>query len=207
MALSNWDTLAINQDNDSVSGYMKTEDGVTAEIRKNHLIVEFGEERIVIENGNLSYHDLSISAVRGPQGGIYIACWERWEYKKFIVGCGVYGFDDSDWVGVKQESLDFLHKFITDQHPIWTQEEIDEMVASVPEEHREQMLEGMTGDKNVSYTLSKEIAAIDVYKGSRFNQGDAYFAQRAGADIPATKVGEAEEPILTQAFKEDKEAE
>jgi hypothetical protein len=37
---------------------------------------------------------------------------------------------------------------------------------------------------------------IDLKKGQRFNQGDAYFAKALGEDVPATNAGEAEKPVM-----------
>lgn len=54
----------------------------------------------------------------------------------------------------------------------------------------------------------KWISKIEASKGVRFNQGDAFFANRLGFDVPATEIAAAEKPILQQAFeKQDEEDE
>ena len=47
----------------------------------------------------------------------------------------------------------------------------------------------------------KWMAKIDRKKAMRFNQGDAYFTQRMGGSIPATKPGKSKEPTLTRIVK------
>jgi len=40
-------------------------------------------------------------------------------------------------------------------------------------------------------------------QGQRFNQGDAFFGNALETEIPTTKPGEGEEPLLIQALKEN----
>jgi hypothetical protein len=42
---------------------------------------------------------------RGPQNGVYAVVWVGSGGEKGIVAAGVYGYQDGEWVGVKQESV------------------------------------------------------------------------------------------------------
>ena len=130
MALSNWDILSINHNNDHTNGVIRSKLGVTVEIYKNWLYVKdviawqsgsgYSKPTIAeIHSGNLIYKDIAIHAERGPQQGIYcIVHTPVWPTDKndkklnLMVGIGCYGYTKNKWVGVHQKSIDFLAKMI-----------------------------------------------------------------------------------------------
>jgi len=153
MALSNWDTLAVDETGESTNGVFVSPLGVSVEFYKNWLYVRdrkgwqeggrFVEPTVMqVDHGSLSYKDVSICAVRGPQNGVYAVvestiyppsltgdcskckakAKSHWHEKgcpdfvdtKYLVmvGCGVYGYSGEDWVGVDDESKKFLVDWI-----------------------------------------------------------------------------------------------
>jgi hypothetical protein len=195
MALSNWDTLAIDRNGESIEGRLTTPKGVSIEIYKNWAHVldpkAWSEDNsyvepviMVIEDGHLTYKDLEIFAKRGPQNGIYlVAIWRQYgdkpDYKMTwggMVAIGCYGFsDEGEWNGVEKESVDFLKNMIEECHN--------------------------------EYILDKDaFVDIDFENALRYCQGDAYFAkQGVVAGNIGTKVGEVEDPLLIKAIKESDE--
>tara|TARA_Y100000310_G_scaffold56232_1_gene51652 strand:+ start:51558 stop:52133 length:576 start_codon:yes stop_codon:yes gene_type:complete len=114
MALSNWDTFAKDFDNNSVPGVFETEQ-VKVEIYKNWLHITAGEMKATIHEGNITIGDVEIFAVRGPQNGVYVYCRTGYEHNdtiKGMVGCGVYGYEDEEFIGVTKECLEFLRQQI-----------------------------------------------------------------------------------------------
>lgn len=186
MAASNWDTLALDEKSEPSTGYFTSPLGVRVEVYKNWLYIydakaweeggAFTQDCVMeVQFGAVSYKDVSIFALRGPQEGVYafVESWHK-EGGTYIctgmLGIGVYGFEDSTWVGVKPSSIEWLKKKMAE----------DEIAERIP---------------NV---LSK----IDFTKAVRFNQGDAFFADRGMVTLAPTKPGEATVPILMQALKE-----
>jgi hypothetical protein len=230
MALSNWDTLAIDLDGNPTNGVFKSpKSGITVEIYKNWVYVRdakaWHEGRYVndvvleIQSGSLHYQEVSIEAVRGPQNGIYVACWtvdynvkdEKGKAKYHgMIGCGVYGFSDEDWVGVTKESLEFLKDWITRKHQVFDDAEIafhvEDFVRSDRSKWPESEIKNMTPEQykehmknTVSYDFDERIAKVDFSRALRFCQGDGYFG-----DTNGTPIGEAETPIFLQLLGEPK---
>ena len=117
MALSNWDTLAVNEKGEATNGEFTTrKKGVVALIYKNWMYVRDGENMVMeIQHGEFSYKDLHVFAIRGPKNGIYVVCWDdHWSienvepFSNMVVGVGLYGFSGEDWVGVEQNEVFFL---------------------------------------------------------------------------------------------------
>ena len=179
MALSNFDTLAIDQDEVSVLGVFEYQ-GITAKIYKNWLYI--GNEAgywpdsgytkpfiMTIYEGLVTYGSVQIWAVRGPQDGIYCTVWSS-NHKgtpKTMIGCGVYGYSDNGlWEGVRKDSL------------TWFQNKIQENLSTY-------------------HTLPfKEGFIPDFTKAHRFNQGDAYFAKAFGVSPPTTQPEASKEPSI-----------
>jgi hypothetical protein len=153
MALSNWDTLAVDENGESTNGVFVSPLGVSVEFYKNWLYVRDSKAwqeggRFVsptvmqVESASLSYKDVSITAIRGPQNGVYAVvqstiyppqltedcakckskakgyAHER-ECPNFVdtkhlvmIGCGVYGYSGEEWVGVTDDSKKFLNDWI-----------------------------------------------------------------------------------------------
>jgi len=227
MALSNWDTFAVNEKGESVDGSFVSPHAVVVDIYKNWLYVSDekaweeggGFVRPVvmeIQEGHIRYKDMHIYAVRGPQQGIYCAVWiPRYVVKRVtgkdkilaVFGCGVYGYEeDGEFVGVKQESLEFLKNMIKSlcdfESPV-------EFLAA-------DLLCAFAGkDVNLydcndigEFVLSEEatVALAGYFKkigvGVRYNQGDAYISGKLGCHTPNTAVGKAETTLLSQGLKE-----
>jgi hypothetical protein len=80
---------------------------------------KYVETVMQIQEGDLTYKDVTVIAKRGPQEGVFCIVftpsWSR-EDKKFeaMVGAGVYGFEDSNWVGINLESMEFLKELLQD---------------------------------------------------------------------------------------------
>lgn len=186
MALSNWDTLALDEKGEPSTGDFTSKLGVNVEVYKNWLYIrdekawddKSGWQRptvMQISHGSITYKDVNIVALRGPQNGVYAFVWSGWEHDKTLVGMigiGVYGFDESsEFVGVLPDSLDWFENKIKEGD--WG------------------------GDSSVPAALLK----IDLRKGQRFNQGDAFFAQNLGGGIPGTPPGEAQPTVMSQIIK------
>lgn len=119
MALSNWDDWSVDDKGKSCSGEFTSNAGVRIAVYKNWLYVYdekaweensgFAKPVIMnIDEGHLQYKDVHIVAIRGPQEGVFAAVWSGYEHLdnfKGMIGCGVYGYNGSEWVGVKQETL------------------------------------------------------------------------------------------------------
>lgn len=188
MALSNWDTLAIDlATGESIQGGFVTPGGVYVAIYKHWVFIHdktawreggrFVATTIMrIQKGSLHYHDVHIEAIRGPQDGVYMACWHRkWPNEgdpiyTGMVGCGLYAFDGEVPVGVRPESLEYLKAWVA------SEEELEEI--------REQVKWG------------SEL---------RFNQGDDFFAGKLQIPTEGTKPGESHVPLLMRGSKEAEE--
>lgn len=210
MALSSWDTLAANEKGESIEGvFVSPKCGVVVEFYKNWIYVRdehaWQEESnfvkptvMQIKLGNITYKDVQILAIRGPQDGIYAAVWtkqyqeqvEGTPYKEPIItgmiGCGVYGFDGGDFVGVTPESRD------------WFAAKLRETVEEVVE----------IKQLGIKDTYKHPVLDVpDVLKSAltesvrRFNQGDAYFAARLDSKIPSTEPGKAEPTTMSKIIE------
>jgi hypothetical protein len=255
MALSNWDTLAVDENGESTNGVFISKLGVSVEFYKNWLYVRdekawqdggrFVSPTVMqIEEGTLSYKDVNIVARRGPQNGVYAviqttiypptitedcskckvkakayrheaSCPDFVDTKYVVmVGCGVYGYSGEEWVGVTDDSKKFLIDWTQGSEKIevplprlmfnklFSDDQIRAALAL-----KGQVVSRFT-DENVfvesdSHHFEDHIRKLDLSKALRFNQGDAYFANKVGTDIPATPPGTAQEPWLTQALKKD----
>lgn len=184
MALSNWDTLAVDETGAPIEGASFASDNglVKVAFYKNWLQVSSAQMWsdgggfvspviATIQEGELRIGNLEILAVRGPQSGIY-ACVQQLVRdsagyrRRGMVGCSCYGFmDQSDlWVGITDAEVNFLRGFML------------------------QRLEAPFRDINLAGAV-------------RFNQGDAFFAGEFGVEAPRSAPGESGTPILLDALK------
>lgn len=178
MALSNWDTLAVNEEGKSITGTFISPSGVVVEIYKNYIAVRdpqawkegcgFSEPTIMVVNeGNFTYKDVQILATRGPKEGIYLAVTSGHfsdKTLKCMLGIGCYGFDVDKWVGIEDREIDYLQSKLEK----WA----------------------------YNYDIDPEVAKISLDKSTRYNQGDAYFANNLGTDIPNSPPGKSDEPMI-----------
>ncbi len=233
MALSNWDTLAIDLDGKPVNGvFVSPKTGIKVELYKNWVYIHdtkgwreggrFVNDTVAeIQEGDLSIHDIHIRAIRGPQNGIFVACWtvewpksETGETKpiyKGMIGCGVYGFEGGDWIGVSKESFKFLQDWISKKEPVFDEDDLAQIIEHFKEaDDKSRMAEDIRDltpeqykaklKSEMTYNFDKQIATVDFSKALRFCQGDGYFEDRLGEDRSGTPVGEADEPILMKLF-------
>lgn len=212
MALSNWDTLAINLNGEPQMGFFVSPGGVKVEIYKNWVYVHdpkawredgfFVKDTVMkMEHGDVQYHDVQIKAVQGPQFGVYVACWHA-DYDKNpaeytgMIGCGVSGYEDKKWVGVMPASVEFLQKWISNKERIWIDEDVDRMVAELanpdidPKEWEKELREECVFD------FPEEVAGVKLDQAIRYNQGNMYFAEKAGMSLEESKPGKSREPVI-----------
>jgi hypothetical protein len=175
MALSNWDTFAINIDGSSSNGEFISPKGIKVEIYKNWLYIhdkkawqkggDFLKPVIMqITEGNLIYHEITIIAKRGKQNGIYCCVYSSKKNTGYfgIVGIGCYASENSKTVGVKQSTINDLHKWL-------------------------KRIEKEDFLPNLFLTL-------DLKKGKRFNQGDMFFI----GEKAKTKIGKQKDKTILE---------
>jgi len=181
VALSNWDTWAMDSDGKSTNGVFADGD-VSIIIYKNWLYVEDKSaweegkryvEPVVMEinSGELTYKGIEIRAIRGPKQGIYCLVNNR---EGFMLGIGCYGYVGEDFIGVTEAEIEHLKRWVLAEDIFY-------------------------GD------LEEKLKGIDFMSGGRFNQGDAYFADKLGEGIPNTAPGNSKEPIVTMMLNGIKE--
>jgi len=216
VALSNWDTMAINERCESIDGYWESPAGVGIGIYKNRLHIhdkktwedndyQYSEPIIMmIQEGVLDYKDIHMVALRGPQGGIYVMVWHheyRDDYSTKIttgmIGIGCYGFEGEEFVGVTPDSIKWLSNEMNAQH-----EETSTMSSSTGPN-------GEWEDEEFTSTyhdidIPDEFRKLDLSKAIRFNQGDAYFADKIDSDLQATEPGKAKNTMMSKIL-DDKE--
>lgn len=135
MSLGNWTAMTWGTQPRAHGGHFDGLLGVSVELYKNWLYVldatawrkgPFSHPIVMyFEQGVATYLDVHLAATRGPQDGIYFACWTGHsdQADAFMVGCGVYAYeselgDEAEaWVGVKAESMDFLHEWLARKVP------------------------------------------------------------------------------------------
>lgn len=193
MALSNWDTLALDEKSASISGVFKSPLGVVVEFYKNWLYVrdeKAGEDKgsftqptvMQVTSGEIRYKDVSILALRGPQNGVYAVVWTGYGLDVVgMIGCGVYGYEGEEFVGVLGSSIEWFKKELGKK---------ESYTMMIGDEER-------STDVDV-YDIPKPFKETDWGKGLRFNQGDAYFAGALGKDIPATEPEKAAPTVMSQ---------
>jgi hypothetical protein len=220
MALSNWDTLAVNLKGEEIDGSFTSPLGVEVSFYKNWIYVrdpvawqdggKFVKDTVMqISEGVIDYKDVSIHAIRGPQNGIYAFVHSGYEHDdtfRGMIGCGVYGFGDASdgvdedgyapWVGVRPSSREFLQNWISRKRWDSREQYVDYIRALLGEDH--EVPEDLIANALQETVLSEAIAKIDLTHKKRFNQGDAYFV---GAENAMTEVGKAGETILSQVIK------
>jgi hypothetical protein len=198
MALSNWDTLAANEKGAPISGSFKSPMGVVVEIYKNWIYLHdakawekgaFTEDVVArITEGCFQYKDVSILTLRGPQEGVFVVAWSGAEYSKNIqgiVGCGVYGYENSEWKGVLPETVKWFNDKLNEKE----QTSLD-------------IGDGPVYEDAYVLDVPRVFRVIELNGGLRYNQGDKYFADKLGIDVPATSPGEADKSILSRIVNE-----
>ncbi len=213
MALSNWDTCAWTESGEPVNGVFTSAAGVSVAIYKNWLsILDKAAWRpgcayrapvvMHVHAGDIGYMDVSITAVRGPQSGIYAAVWSGYDDTfRGMIGIGVYGYAERDsdepiilrrgedyipppWLGVLPSSIEWLKT---------------EAFGIAPD-RRGGAFPGDRGPAPVRLLAAMPQEVL------RFNQGDQYITEHYGDETPVTAVGAPERPILERMFTKPDEA-
>lgn len=219
MALSNWDTMAVSDKGESIDGVYTSPSGIVVEFYKNWLYVRdqkswteesgWAEPTVMqVESGTLTYKDVHILALRGPQNGVFAAIWtEKYDeegegdkkrvVKKVtgMVGCGVYGFDKDKWVGVTRATRSWWQKKL---RAFRMRTEKIRVTEYPPEGKRKRVRIHKSREKSFDIDVPDELRVLKFGKALRFNQGDRYFAQHLGGEIPATEAGEQTEPVMSE---------
>lgn len=178
MALSNWATLAWNENGEPCDGSLKAE-GVSIDIYKNWIYVRdenawkegsvFNKPTIMeISEGQIEYHRFKIIVSRSQNGALFVVA----EYiskdqkeNKQLMGIGAYGYDDANYVGVTEETKEEFFNWIKTSKEDW------------------------------QFTILVDVTKIKDFK--TFNQGDQYIADKFGLETPVN----TDEPILSKALK------
>lgn len=184
MAISNWDSMALNQDNKPCEAKLISPCGVRIDIYKNWVSV--GDEKawdencgfikdnvMHITNAELKYKDLNI-LVQTKGYTVYLIAWHGWEHKgdmKGIIGIGTYGYDDEEeYIGVRHNELEELDIFRKKEF----------------------------GDYN---EVPKKLKELDLSKAKRYNQGDLFFHEHLGTPTNCSEVNaNVKEPIVMELF-------
>lgn len=193
MALSNWDTCALDAEGKPCSGVItvkRSNDQIAqVEIYKNWLYVRatdmwskgysYVEPTIAeINQGDINIAGFRIYATRGPQNSVLTFIESGWKHLAkdgeghydCMCGIGCYAFVGEKCIGIQQDTFDKLGAFLI---KLKTEYVIDD-----------------------DY-IQKVLAT----KPIRFNQGDGYFADKVGKGCPGTEIGEAEDPLLIRLTK------
>lgn len=214
MALSNWDTLSVNLKGEHNGGSYTSPLGVKVRFYKNWIYVSdpvawkencgYVKDTIMeIHKGTIKYKDVHIEAIRGPQNGIYAVVHSGYQHNNTLqgmVGCGVYGYEEEEWVGVESSSKDFLQNWISEKTWKSEKEYIDYIKNSIGmniDENNEQTKK-IIKDAMEDTVFAKTIANINLSESKRFNQGDAYFV---GSKNASTEVGKQNDTILSNIIK------
>jgi|SRR3990172_460801 len=233
-ALSNWDTLALNEKGEPIAGGVITPAGVRAQFYKNWLYIYddkgwhegFGYTRpcvMEIHEGRMQYKDANILAFRGPQNGIYAVVWSGWEHfdrdkdKRYghplrgMTGCSVYGYSeeteerDAEFVGVLPESIEWFRAKLLETN---TEPMIFWGHTIYPGEKTTRLKQVVYSTPNnpwYIHDVPEAFRKLDWAQAVRFNQGDAYFAGKLDFPTPITKPGEADDTLLSRTLKPPKE--
>lgn len=206
MALSNWDTLSVNHLGESTCGDFESPKGVKVEIYKNWIYVhdeqgwsEGGFTKPVvmqIQSGVVHYKDVEMGVFRGPQGGVFVIAHSGYEHRgdfTGMIGCGVYGYEGDEFVGVTPETLKWFRELVSksaiEKHSFETRSYDGDEVKKETVEFEE-----------LEYKIEVPMPlrwALVFSDAARFNQGDAYFAAHLGNAIPATAPGEAQPTMMS----------
>jgi len=205
MALSNWDIMAFGPDGKPCNGVLEGIDGQgSVEIYKNWVYVHhpkmwyegsyFINDTVAsIREGTVAIGSFRIHNICPNYQQAVFTFVQTYSFgdsarggrseSRFMAGIGCYAYDQTgkktdkdgypEFVGVRQETADlfieWLEKAVEDVYPF-------------------------EGECKAWFKIVKD--EFNKSGGTRFNQGDAYFASALGHDIPATEVGKQKETVL-----------
>lgn len=178
MALSNWATLAWNENGEPCEGKIDAE-GIIVAIYKNWIYVRdekawregaaFNKPTIMeISEGQIEYHRFKIIVSRGSNNELFVVV----EYnnkdgteRKQLIGIGAYGYDDDKYVGVTEDTKKEFFNWIKKSRGDWW--------------------------------FSVNIDLTKIKDSEQFNQGDKYLAEKLGFKTPVN----TGEPIMSKVLK------
>lgn len=185
MALSNWDTFAMNHKGESCRGEFVSSLGIKVKAYKNWLFVEdnlgwrkggsFAEPIIMqINNSNLIFKDVNVICEQqffeDNDATTLFCIWDGYEHNDTLTGIvGICQFGD-----IYPSNIDDLHVFLNKEHG--------------------------SGWYDIPETFKK----LDLSVGKRYNQGDMFFHDKIGTDKQCTVPGEAKDTIFERFFVEMK---
>jgi len=186
MALSNWDRMFCDKNGKTIKELILGE--FKFEVYKNWMYIWHKKDLIhTLYSGEIhidvgEYQWANLYAVRGPQQGIYAIIKYHKYYKdnqkpsedQNYYGIGVYGYEDDDWVGIKDESKDFFTN--------WMRK------CTMDEEN-----------SPIVYSLDND-DVIDVKNFDHQNQGDAFFEEKLGITLETP----TKEPLFSQIMNQIK---
>jgi len=198
MALSNWDTLCFNHKGEVCEGKFTSPMGIIVEVYKNwlHIKDEYAHREnphvmskpviAKIETGELRYMDVSIKCEFQSNFDDSSDDPEDWHSDcNRILYCIWNSYDgEPDFTGIcgvacmadmDSNDIEALKIFLQDK------------------------------DKDIYSNIPKRFKNIDLSKGKRYNQGDAYFHDVLGTDRQCTPVGESKDTIFSQIFNNNKD--
>lgn len=209
MALSNWDTLMIDQDRKPLGGMWKSDSGIGVELYKNWIHVHDEKAYIgdrahyskpiimMIEEGIICYKDIQIIALRGPQNGVYLVTWKHYyskDYKKHwikgAIGCGVYGFSGNRYVGVTKGAIRWFTKELK-------REEVHYDTLWSSDTRKEKKIKR----HHAIYDAPDIFKNMNLIKVQRYNQGDAYIAAHINTPLQNTTPGKAKSTVMSKMTK------
>lgn len=194
---------------------------------------EFHKSVASINHGNLTLEGVEIFAERGPQQSVFVYIYNYGDNEIKFAGIGCYGFlDDLENIkrNYPQTHDEIKHTLLAEDEEIaftgYNKKYLTLYILPKDKESKKKSrevkinlpegadldatawvgVEQPTMDKFIEWLkeIDEEYAAkINVKEILRYNQGDAFFADHGGIDIPATEVGTPSTPILIQALKED----
>lgn len=228
MAMSNYDTMALNARGEPINGVFVSKLGVSVAIYKNWLYVRdekawvdggaFVTPTVMqISSGNLKYKDVEITAKRGPQDGVYCVVTTRsWDrvLKNTCKRCKrtATNFHASNcpvvfgaMIGIGCYAYSGKRSVgVTKKSVAFLKRWLNQFSTLIEYQPRTSKRPGKRSWKIVrskSYEFEDEIRSIPLGKALRFNQGDQFFARNLNFKTPATKVGSAKKSILEEGLK------
>lgn len=220
MALSNWDTLAVNHTGKTSSGDFIAPNEVSVSLYKNWLYLRdanawrkgdpyTGKTVGEIRSGDMDYRGIEVRAKRGPQDGVYAVVTHG--YGDDIIGmagCGVSGYVDPPAPCQCNSSIRSYHGDNLDEPMLAHCGECgivvpDSVWVGVSKECVEFLktfLDELHEDSGREISIFKTMGE-SLGKAKRFNQGDQFLGAAFGIENVQTLPGESEEPILNQMFR------
>jgi hypothetical protein len=228
MALSNWDTLAFGLDGQPCNGVFSHE-GNSVQIYKNWIYIS--SEKMWTEESGFSKN--VIAAIE--RGTVQLAGFNIRVVEAHFCGVGVYGFQDNvpmvlkklgregdedkgTWIegsthGGDKGAQYHIQNIETGEKIVFHDEDKDgkyEIMSNwvgVEPDTANQLFEWISqlAEFEQDEGMEEWIEKCRTAKALRFNQGDQYFADNMGFDVPTTEVGEAEKPIIGNMLKDKEE--